>query len=135
MNSPMELFFTNPNEIPLPPEEVRILKIILEPYPDGRRVRCLIELTPFQKKPHGDILITDKLGKVVSGASFIEAVTSNFELVLHLRSLDPDGVYQASLTLFYLQEVEDEAQENRTLVRPEKVIVDQKIVRLQIVQK
>jgi hypothetical protein len=135
MNNLMELFFSDSNEIPLPPEDVRIVDITLEPYPDGRRIRCFIELTPFLKKPHGDIQITDQLGRVVSEASFIEAVTPKFEMVLHLRSLDPAGEYQASLTLYYSEEIEDEIQEARTLVRPEKVIVDQKTFVLQIGEK
>lgn len=124
----MELFFTDPNEIPLPPDEVRIVDMNLEPLPDGRRVRMRVELTPFQKKPHGDIQILDHSGRVVAETSFIEAVTPKFEMILHLRAIDPEGAYQAALTLFYSQEVEDEVVADRTLVRPEKKIVDRKTV-------
>jgi hypothetical protein len=130
----MEMFFADPDDVPLPPSEVRILNMTLDPYPDGRRVRVFIELTPFQKKPHGDVWIKDNAGNVVAEASFIEAVTKQFEMILHLRSFDPEGKYTASLILFYSQEVEDEVEGDRTLVRPEKNIVDQKIVNFQIVE-
>ncbi len=128
----MDLFFADPTEIPLPPEEVRILKMTVDPYPDGGRVRVSLELTPFQQKPHGDILIMDRAGNVVAGTSFIEAVTPKFEMTLHLRSFDPDGQYQANITLFYSEEIEDGVQGDRTLVRLENNVVDHKMVSFNI---
>ena len=128
----MDLFFTDPTEIPVPPDDVRILNLIADPYPDGGRVRVIIELTPFQQKPHGDIHIMDRKGNVVAGTSFIEAVTPKFEMTLHLRSFDPDGQYQVNITLFYSEEIEDGVQGDRVLVRSEKNVVDQKTVRFKI---
>ena len=104
----------------------------VDPYPDGGRVRVFLELTPFQQKPHGDILIMDKAGNVLAGTSFIEAVTPKFEMTLYLRSFDPDGDYQASATLYYVIEVEDEVEGDRKLVRPEKKVVDHKTVRFTV---
>ena len=42
----MDIFFQDPTDIPLPPEEVRIRELTAEPWPDGRRVRVYVELTP-----------------------------------------------------------------------------------------
>ena len=124
----MDLFFADPTEIPLPPDDVKILSLSIDPYPDGRRVRVFLELTPFQKKPHGDIFIINKVGDVVAGTSFIEAVTTKFEMTLHLRPIDPNGEYQASATLYYSIEVDDDVEGDRQLVRSEKKIIDHKTV-------
>ncbi len=120
----MDIFFADPSEVPLPPEDVRILDLKVEPYPDGRRVRVLMEVTPFLKKPHGDIFIKNNLGALVSTTSFIEAVTSKIEMTLHLREQKPGGTYTATAVLFYTREVEDEVQGDRVLVKPEKQVVD-----------
>jgi hypothetical protein len=128
----MDSFNPDPDKEALPPDEVRIQNITLDPYPDGSRVRVYLELTPFLMKPHGEIQITDQSGRIVAETSFVEAVTPNFEMILHLRSFDPDGEYQGSITLFYPQEVEDEVIDGRTLVYLEKKIVDQKRVSLKI---
>jgi len=120
----MDIFFTDPSEIPLPPEDVRIQDLKVEPYPDKRRIRVLLELTPFLKKPHGDIFVKNSLGDLVSTASFVEAVTSKIEMTLHLREQNPGGPYTATAVLFYTYEVEDEVQGDRVLLRPEKQVVD-----------
>lgn len=121
----MDFFTADPSEILLPPEEVRILEFKVETYPDGRRMRVTLELTPFQCKPHGDIVIRDSTGNQVAASSFVEAVTPRMEMTLHLRSIDPGGQYSAALTLFYSFEVEDGKDGDRILVRPEKQVVDQ----------
>ena len=128
----MDIFFTDPSEVPLPPDEVRILDLKVDPYPDGRRLRILVELTPFQKNPHGDIVITNQNGDPVSTASFVETITSRFEMTLHLRSLDPEGRYVVTLTLFYSEEVEDEKRGDQVLVRPEKHIVDEAVIKFEL---
>jgi hypothetical protein len=130
----MDLLFPDPDVEPLPPEEVRIQNITLDPFPDGCRIRVDLELTPFLMKPHGEIQITDQSGRIVAETSFIEAVTPKFEMILHLKSFDPDGEYLASITLFYSQEVEDEVVDGRTLVSLVKNIVDQKRVNFKILQ-
>ncbi|MCJ7703752.1 MAG: hypothetical protein MUO62_19410 [Anaerolineales bacterium] len=130
----MDIFFTDPSEVPLPPDEVRVLDLKIEPYPDGRRLRVLVELTPFQKNPHGDIVITNQNGEPVSTASFVEAITPRFEMTLHLRSIDAEGRYMATLTLFYSEEVEDEKRGDQVLVRPEKHIVDEAVINFELAQ-
>ena len=122
----MDIFFADTDEIPLPPQDVRIRDFRVIPYPDGRRIRLLIELTPFQKYPSGEVTITDSLGNLSASASFIEAITPKFEMTLHLRKPDPNGNYDIALALFYPQEIEDDQQGEQTLMRSEKQIVDEK---------
>lgn len=130
----MDMFFADPSEVPLPPDEVRILDFRIEPYPDGRRMRVYLEITPFQVKPSGDIVISDSTGDPVAISSFVEAITPRNEMTLHLRSFDPGGNYSAVLTLFYSFEVEDGAQDDRILVRPEKQVVDEAKISFQVNQ-
>jgi len=120
----MDIFFSDPEVIPLPPDEVQILALKIEPYPDGRRVRLFLELTPFQKKPSGDIIITDQDGNQAAAASFIEAITPKLEITLHLR-YDQPGQFTATATLYYTEEIEDVIQDDRILVRPNKQIIHQ----------
>lgn len=123
----MDIFFTNPNDVPLPPEDVRIRKFSAEPWPDKRRVRIYLEISPFQQKPSGEIVLTDSQGRQVAVANFIETMVANMEINLHLRTEDTLGAYQAAVTLFYLQKIPEaeEEQENESLMLPEKIHVDQ----------
>ena len=127
----MDIFFADPSEVPLPPDEVRILTFKVDPYPDGRRLRVLFELTPFQQKPHGDIMVKDLAGNPVATASFVEAITPRNEMTLHLRTRDPGSQYTAILTLFYRYEIEEDDQGEQTPVRLGKKVVDEKTVRFE----
>jgi hypothetical protein len=127
----MDIFFSDPSQVPLPPDEVRILDSSLDPYPDGRRLRLTLEFTPFQKKPNGDIVISDNDGNPVAVTSFVEAVTPTLEMTLHLRHFDPGGQYTLSVTLFYTAEIVDQDDEPITRM-PERVIVDQLIKKFKI---
>ncbi|MEN8172069.1 MAG: hypothetical protein ABFS03_04235, partial [Chloroflexota bacterium] len=59
----MDIFFTDPNDIPLPPDEVHIRKLSAEPWPDKKRVHVNLEISPFQKRPSGEIILTDSDGE------------------------------------------------------------------------
>ncbi|HWQ83903.1 MAG TPA: hypothetical protein VN363_05015 [Anaerolineales bacterium] len=97
----MDLFFLDPDEIPLPPEEVRIRDLNAEPFPDGRRVRVILEVDPFQKRPNLDILITDPAGKPAAIASIIESMTKKIEITMHLRGANHTGQYLVRAELYY----------------------------------
>jgi hypothetical protein len=128
----MDIFFTDDSEIPLPPDEVRILDLNLDPYPDGRRVRLRLELTPFQKPPNGDIVITDNNGLRVGAASFIGAITREVEITLHLRPAAPVGQFTASATLYYTDEIKDGAGDDQVLILPEKKVSHEYSVNFEI---
>jgi hypothetical protein len=104
----MDIFFQDPSQIPLPPEEVRIRIFRAVPWPDGRRVLVRLELTPFQKRPNGKIIIFDDQGEEVANISIIETIDPKMEFTIHLRSPKPGCQYTASSTLFYT-EIEDAA--------------------------
>ena len=128
----MDIFFSDPNDVPLPPEDVHIRKFSAEPWPDKRRVRVYLEISPFQKRPSGEIVLTDAGGRQVAVANFIETMVANMEINLHLRADDTLGAYQIVAKLFYLQEMAAEQPESEALMRPEKIHVDQAVFDFEI---
>jgi len=97
----MDIFFSDPDKVPLPPEEVRILKLEASPWPDGQRVAVRIEVTPFQKRPNMEIAIFNHEGARVANLSVVEAMEAVFEFTMHLREAEPGGEYQVKARLFY----------------------------------
>ena len=125
----MEIFFQDPSDIPLPPDEVRIREFNAQPWPDGRRVRVTLRITPFQKKPNGEIRINHESGEEVANISIIETIDPNMELTLHLRQPETWGEYTAYAILYYSETEEaEEKPENGEALVPQTVkniIVDQ----------
>jgi hypothetical protein len=84
-----------------PPAEVRILDLHAEPWPDGRRVRVHLELTPFQEKPNLSLVITTRVGDISASAAVIESFTHKLVITLHLRAVDPTGSYRLEASVSY----------------------------------
>ena len=105
LNDPnKEFFFPDLDEInnsKLPPEETRILLLTAEPYPDGKRVRINLEMTPYQIRPHLDMVLLDPVGAEVATVSIIEPMAWKQEFTIHLRSTRQDGKYKLIMRLFY----------------------------------
>jgi hypothetical protein len=125
----MDIFFADPSEVPLPPDEVRIQVIKVEPWPDGQRVRVYLEVDPFQKRPSAEIEVENQAGQTVASVSVIETMDRKMEFNLHLREKQSRGAYQLSAVLYYTESEETEGDE----VPPQKIIqVDQKRVTFEI---
>ncbi len=118
----MDIFFQDPNAIPLPPNEVRIKSLHAEPWPDNRRVRVTLEVTPFQRRPSGEVAIINPLGEEVASVSIIESIVPRMEFNMHLRGENTAGEYRITATLFYLPEAE--GQENPSEDR-QRMVVDE----------
>ncbi len=111
----MDLNLVDPNHIPLPPEEVRLREVRIQPYPDGRRLRLDLELTPFQQRPNVEIVVTDRDGREVASTTVVEAVASAMELTLHLRARDASGPYHMRLQVVYLEDEEERVIDEQVL--------------------
>jgi hypothetical protein len=116
----MNIYFHDPEDIPLPPEEVRIRELRADPWPDGRRVRIDLEVTPFQKRPSGEISILDDQGEEMASISIIETGDPKMEFTIHLRSPRPGAEYTVSSKVYYAEaeEEEDEEAANRSGEKP-----------------
>lgn len=93
-----------------PPDEIKIEKINASPYPDNRRVKVSITVTPFRERPNLEITILDANGRPVANTSAIGLMNFATSYVLHLRGVqDPAGTYTIRVQLFYesLDEIQD----------------------------
>ena len=122
----MDIFFQEPGAIPLPPDKVKIIELRAEPWPDNRRVKVSLELTPFLKRPNGEIRLKDIQGNEIANVSIIETIDPKMEFTLHIRGSETKGEYTVSVIIFYLDELESTDEE--LVVDPtqrEKKVVDQ----------
>jgi hypothetical protein len=97
----MEFFFPEDGLTRTPPEQTRILLLKAEPYLDSRRVRVKLEMSPFEKRPHLELVLSDSQGKELSSASFIEAMTWNLDFTLHIREDPNTGPLTLEARLYY----------------------------------
>jgi hypothetical protein len=120
----MDIFFHDPDDLPLPPNEVHIRQFAVQPYPDGRRVRVYLEVTPFQKKPSAEIFLVNALGEQVGSVSIIETIDPRMEMTMHLRGAVSDGNYTARADLFYQELPEETNGTSADYKMPERTMVD-----------
>ena len=82
------------------PEETRITSLTAEPYPDGYRLRVNIEMTPFQKRPHLEVLLSDADGEEIASSSIVEPLSWKIEFTMHIRG-ELNNPYNLEANLFY----------------------------------
>ena len=133
----MDIFFQDPTDIPLPPEEVRIRSLTAEPWPDEHRVRVYVELTPFQTRPNGEINITNKDEEEVASVSFIETIDPKMQFTLHLRTPETQGEYTVNALIFYPvlingQELGETQDQEPLQIPQDTMIVDQSFIKFTI---
>jgi hypothetical protein len=97
----MYLQIGDPSEAPLPPEEVRIKAVEMQPYRDGRRVKTRLKLTPFQSPPDIFILVEDARGVEVSSLSIINATEATMSLTIHIRDPEAEDPFKVNLRVSY----------------------------------
>jgi hypothetical protein len=73
----------------------------VEPWPDGRRVRVHVNITPFEKRPNVDLSILNDRDEVISDAIIIETMIPKLVITMHLRNPEVDGKYHLKATLYY----------------------------------
>ncbi len=129
----MDIFFTDPDEIPLPPDEVRILALEARPWPDGRRVQVYFEITPFQKRPYGEISITNARGDELASISIIEPAERKLEFTLHLRGADLIAPFTVSSNLFYYPPAEASTESSEEVQHDvqNRIIMDERQISIE----
>lgn len=91
----------HPPEDGVPPEQVRFTDVQVEPWPDRKRVKILMRITPFLRPPNLDMVITDEQGEEVARTSVIENIDFDLAFTLHLRTDDLDGEFVLKTSLSY----------------------------------
>lgn len=97
----MDIAMIDSSEIPLPPEEVRLISVVAEPYPDGQRLKLRMRVTPFQERPNFEIRVLNPNGLEVSNLSIIASMEATIELTTHLRGEVVPGAYAVTARLEY----------------------------------
>ena len=96
----MDFFFPEDNLTRAVPEETKINSLSAQPYPDGRRLRVNLEVTPFQKRPYIEIILTDADGGEVSSTSIVEPLSWKLEFTMHIRG-ELNNPYKLNARLYY----------------------------------
>lgn len=96
----MDFFLPEDHLQRMTPEETRITSLTAEPYPDGYRLRVNIEMTPFQKRPHLEVMLSDADGNEIASSSIVEPLTWKIEFTMHIRG-DLNNPYSLEANLFY----------------------------------
>lgn len=97
----MDFFFSEDNLQRTVPAETRITTLKAEPYPDGYRLRVNIEITPFQKRPHIEVVLKDSDGAEVASSSIVEPLGWKLEFTMHIRDEELKNPYTLEATLHY----------------------------------
>ncbi|MFZ2098275.1 MAG: hypothetical protein WAV05_16715 [Anaerolineales bacterium] len=121
----MNIFLHDPNEIRLPPEEVRLNKVQITPQPGGSRIKITLELTPFMKRPNISVTITTPTGEEVAHSNILETRLPKLEFSMHLRQVEPGSKYTIETSVYY-QKLPQPNDESKEVPLPDPVIVDYK---------
>jgi hypothetical protein len=105
----MDFFFPEDHLDRATPEETRITSLKAEPYPDGQRLHVNIEMTPFQKRPHLEVVLSNGRGDEVASASVVEPLTWKIEFTMHLRG-ELENPYRLDAKLYYPDGPSQESQ-------------------------
>ena len=100
------------------PEETRITSLTATPYPDGHRLRVNVEVTPFQKRPHIDVVLKDVNGGEVASTSIVEPLGWKLEFTLHIREKELKNPYTLEAKLYYPDGPSQEPQVISVDVKP-----------------
>jgi hypothetical protein len=99
------------------PEETRITSLTAEPYPDGYRLRVHIEMTPFQQRPHLEVVLSDANQEEVASSSIVEPLSWKLEFTMHIRG-ELNNPYTLEAKLFYPDGPADEPKTFQFDVKP-----------------
>ncbi|HHY89521.1 MAG TPA: hypothetical protein GYA06_11445 [Chloroflexi bacterium] len=91
----------NPPEDGASPEQVRFLDLQVEPWPDGRRIKVLMSITPFLQPPNLMMVMTDAEGTEVSRTSIVENIDYQLVFTMHIRSQKVAGQYKLTASINY----------------------------------
>jgi len=113
----MDFFLPEDNLQRAVPEETRITSLTAQPYPDGYRLRVNIEMTPFQQRPHLEVVLKDADHDEIASSSIIEPLGWKIEFTMHIRG-ELNNPYTLEARLFYPEGPTAEAQTFTFDVKP-----------------
>lgn len=91
----------DPPEDACQPADVRFQEVKVEPWPDGKRVRVHIVLTPFLNRPDLSASVLDDQGNEICSAEIIQTMDDRMVFTLHLRGESLSGRYTLQINVSY----------------------------------
>ncbi len=123
----VNLFFDDPNQPRLPPDEVRLLDVRLAVHPKGDRVRVRLDLTPFTERPNLRARIHDAAGKVIAQCNILETMLPSLEFTMHLQATEKSREYTLEAEVYY-QKVPPPSDVPIDIHLPDPLVVDHREV-------
>jgi hypothetical protein len=117
MNDDMDFFFPELSEdgqnIPLPPEEIRFTELRAEPVIDDGplRTRVYVEVTPFQKRPYIEVVLSGADGQEITSVNVIEPMSRKNVFTMHIRSPQQSGKFTLNARLYYPEKPDSDTRE------------------------
>ena len=105
-----------PSPLPIDPaEEIKIMEVEVEPYPDKRRVKVKFILSSFTHGPSALVTLTFNDIQLAS-VNIVNIFVPENEITLHIPGdgVKP-GTYQVELDLFFIIEAKNEDGEDSTI--------------------
>jgi hypothetical protein len=130
----MNIFLHDPNEIRLPPEEVRLTKVEIKPRPDDWQVKVHLELTPFMKRPSIEVSIFSAAGKEVGHTNILETMMHMLEFTMHLRHVEAGDELTVQTTVYY-QKLPEPSDTPLDLPLADPLIVDRNITAIRLTRE
>lgn len=114
----------NPTLTPPPQDDIKILALDAEPYPDGRRVRVKLVLSPFLQGPNAEINLSNHDDELLASIDIVNIFIPENEFTLHIPEIKSlPGSYTVNVEVFYIEEEEIE-QDGETQFNMKKSLVD-----------
>lgn len=114
----------NPTLTPPPQDDIKILALDAEPYPDGRRVRVKLVLSPFLQGPNAEINLSNHDDELLASINIVNIFIPENEFTLHIPEIKSlPGSYTVNVEVFYIEEEEIE-QDGETQFNMKKSLVD-----------
>lgn len=97
-------FITDPEMVPRPCHEIVIERFDVTPYPDGRRFRLDVEMTPFgpADRPSLEIIAIHDVEGQIGSVSVIDSMHRGLRLTMHIKQPNiPPGIVSFTAQLYY----------------------------------
>jgi hypothetical protein len=127
MSDDLEFFFPELSEdganVPVPPAEMRFLELRAEPVVDDSplRVRVYVEVTPFQKRPFIEVVLTGEKGQEIATASVIEPLQRKNVFTMHIRGGQQRGQFLLHARMYYPSNTDNPTdRENLTTIESDQ---------------
>ncbi len=93
-------------------QDIDILELTAEPYPDKRRIKVLFRLSSFNSPPNISVTLSNEAGDNLTAAKMVNIFNPENEITLHIpASMNQPGEYTVTMVLFSIKEEEKDSKD------------------------